>query len=440
MKRKHGTSDATMSRRGFLGMSALAGVGLAGGSPLLTACGGGSASGAGELTWASWANPGEAARYKAFSAFYQKRHKGLDVTWQQVVGDYQTKMMSQLAGGVAPDMFYVGDSQMAKFISTNQLVELTPYLSSAGSPVDKSDFYAGLMDWCYAPDGKGLYGVPMDCNPKVFWFNEDVLRDAGVSQTPAQLFEAGTWDQDALTSMLDKLRATGRHGLVLEANWFDLFGWISTFGGTVVDEDGTAVFDTDPKAQAALGWLFDQLDSGTIKYAGSLPKGQGVDALFYSGQLATIQYGRWILPNLQEVSFGYDVAPMPSASGSEIASVPVYTAAVSVNVNAGDKDAALEFLGTYVSEQGQKYRLGGSGNAVPSIGGLDDVVTADNDPAHDEIFTAIARKGYAIPTTLAHDAQLATDFPLKLDAMLKAENETPASFSQKLCQMLNAGA
>lgn len=439
MERKLGTSEATMSRRGFLGMSALAGVGLAGGSSLLSACGSGGGSGAGEVSWASWANPGEAARYKAFSTHYEKARKGVDVSWQQVVGDYQTKMMSQLAGGVAPDAFYVGDSQMAKFVSTNQLVDLTSYLASDKSPVKETDFFPGLMDWCYSPDGKGLYGVPVDCNPKIFWFNEDVLGQAGVSQTPAQMFEAGTWNQDGITSMLDKIRSsTGKYGMVLEANWFDLFGWITTFGGTVVDEDGTAVFDTDPKAQAALEWLFDQLDSGNISFAGSLPKGQGVDALFYSGQLATIQYGRWILPNLQDVGFGYDVAPMPSESGKDISSVPIYTAAISVNANAGDQDAALEFLGNYVSAEGQRFRLSGSGNAVPSVGGLDGVVTADNDPEHDELFTQIAQKGYAIPTTLAHDAEVAADFPLEIDAMLKSKSETPASFSQKLVQMLNA--
>ena len=62
---------------------------------------------------------------------------------------------------------------------------------------------------------------------------------------------------------------------------------------------------TDPAAAFAGGtWNRDALDD----HGGSLPKGQGVDALFYGGQLATIQYGRWILPNLKKLkNLQYDI-------------------------------------------------------------------------------------------------------------------------------------
>lgn len=60
----------SMSRRRFLTTSALTGVGIAGGGALLSGCGGGESGGAGPaaakgaVTWASWANPGEAERFK----------------------------------------------------------------------------------------------------------------------------------------------------------------------------------------------------------------------------------------------------------------------------------------------------------------------------------------------------------------------------------------
>ena len=64
--------------------------------------------------------------------------------------------------------------------------------------------------------------------------------------------------------MLDKLRAKKKKGLMLGGgNWFDWFGSISTFGGTLFDQSGKAVFDADPKSQEALAWLFEQLKSET---------------------------------------------------------------------------------------------------------------------------------------------------------------------------------
>jgi multiple sugar transport system substrate-binding protein len=37
---------------------------------------------------------------------------------------------------------------------------------------------------------------------------------------------------------------------------------MTTFGGTAFDDSGKAVFDEDAKSQAALTWLFNQMESG----------------------------------------------------------------------------------------------------------------------------------------------------------------------------------
>ena len=440
------TFGRPLARRQFLTGAALAGFGLAGGG-LLAGCGGSDSGGGGNqpaasgdkiggaITWSSWANPGEAERFKQYSKDFQAKY-GTKVTYQTIVGDYQAKLLTQLAGGAASDAFYVGDGQMAKMIETGQLEKLDAFLSSADSPIKTTDVYEGLWQWCKGPDG-GIYGLPVDCNPKVFWFNKGLLQEAGVSQNPAQLYEAGQWNQAALTDMLAKVKATGKRGMVLEGNWFDLMSIITTFGGTAFDESGKAVFDTDPKAQAAVTWLFDQMKSGNISYGGSLPKGQGVDALFYGGQLATIQYGRWILPNLKKLQ--YDIAPMPSESGKDIAPVAVYTAAMSVYAKAKQKDVATKFFGHYVSAEGQRARLSGGGNAVPSVPGLDDIVTEGNLPEHGKLFTEIAAKGYAIPKAIGTNAKVATNLPLEMDKMIKAGNETPQSFTQKLAALINGG-
>jgi multiple sugar transport system substrate-binding protein len=80
-----------------------------------------------------------------------------------------------------------------------------------------------------------------------------------------------------LTDMITKVQAAGKRAITLEAEWGNLFSWITTVGGKVW-EGGKAVFDTDPKAQAAIEWLFELLKSDKMPYAGALPKGQGVDA------------------------------------------------------------------------------------------------------------------------------------------------------------------
>lgn len=265
-----------------------------------------------------------------------------------------------------------------------------------------------------------------------------MLAAAGVAQTPYQMYEAGTWNQAAMTDLLAKIKATGKRGMVFEANWFDLTSWITTFGGTAFDESGKAVMDTDPKALAALDWLVEQLNNGNASYGGALPKGQGVDALFYGQQLATIQYGRWLLPNLKKLKFVYDIAPLPSESGKDVAPVAVYTAAMGVNVKAKDQKAALAFLGAFVSKEGEKARLSGGGNAVPAIAGIEEVLTEGGKPEHGAIFAEIAKNGYAVPKALYTNADKATNFPTKLDAFMKAGNLTGKSLATQAAMLLNA--
>jgi multiple sugar transport system substrate-binding protein len=420
-----------------------------GSGSVLTACGNGSTGGpggnaggggggaGGSLTWGSWANPGEGERFKQYSKDYQQKN-GTAITWQQVVGDYQAKILTQLAGGTAPDAFYVGDSSMAPLVGSGKLVDLTEYLNSADSPVKPDSTFPGLIQWCKGENG-GLYGVPVDCNPKVFWFNKGLLDQAGVTTNPAAAFEAGSWNQAALDDLLNKVKGTGKRGMVVEANWFDIASLITTFGGTAFD-DKKAVFDQDSKAMEVLGWLFDHFKAETITYGGSLPKGQGVDALFYGGQLATIQYGRWILPNLKKLkNLQFDIAPMPSDTGKDIKPVAVYTAAMSVNTDAKNKEGALKFMANYVSADGQRARLSGGGNAVPSTKGLDEVVTEGGLPEHGKYFVEVAAKGYAIPLAIARKAKVSTNLGTEIDKVIKSGADAK-TFATKIAAFINGGS
>jgi len=440
----------SVSRRSFLATSAIAGASVAGSGALLAACGGGSGSptpqgsgggsGAGlsgSLTWGSWANPGEAERFRQYTADFMKRNPDTKVTFQVVTGDYASKMLTQLSGGTAPDAFYVGDTLIAKAIENKVLVELGQY------PEIKAAYdatYKGLRDWAKSADG-GIYGIDVDCNPNLLWFNKKILDAAGVTQDPAAAFEAGAWNQAAITDLLTKVKATGKRGVTMENGSGDLFSWITTFGGKTFDDSGKAIFDTDEKAQAALTWLPQQVANGNITYAGALPKGQGAEALFYAGQMAMVPKGRWILPNLKKLksTVTYDIAPFPSEDGKTVAPVAVYTACMSVNAKAKDPNLAKGFLTDFVGMSGQKFRLSGGGNAVPTVVGLEDIVTEGNDPPHGATFANVAKEGYAVPTVFVTDSKKNADFPLKNDLLMKdIQNQTAKTYATELCNLLNA--
>jgi multiple sugar transport system substrate-binding protein len=451
------TRDAlgrTISRRSFLASTAVAAVSVTGSGALFAGCGSGQgagpAGGAGEegagadaatgrggaVTWGSWANPGEAERFRQVSQAYEKEYE-TNVTFQIVTGDYLPKLLTQLAGGSAPDAFYVNTEGAAKLIESNNLVDLTEFSSKPDSPVKVEDFYPGLLPWTQS-SGK-TYGLPVDCNPLVFWFNQDLIGAAGVSQNPVQLHEAGTWNRDALDDFLAKVKASGKRGLVIAGEWAYWLSWMTTFGGKPIDnESNKAVFNEDPKSMETLEWIFDGMASENITYGGSLPKGQGIDALFYAQQLASCQMGRWILPNLKKLKFNYDIAPYPSEDGKTIMPVNIPVAAMGVNAKAKDPDAALWWTTRYVSVDGQRARLAGGGNAVPSIPGVEEIVTEGNLPAHASFWNEVAKVGYAIPLAIAKNAEVAANINSEIDKVIKSGADAQ-EFADKICAFINGG-
>ncbi|HEY0694747.1 MAG TPA: sugar ABC transporter substrate-binding protein [Kribbella sp.] len=431
-----------ISRRRFLATTAVAGVGS---SALLTACAGGSSGGASSapgkgstVTWGSWANPGEAERFRQISKDYEKAN-GTKVTFQVVVGDYGAKLLTQLAGNSAPDVFYIQDIGMQKLIQSKNLTDFTQFTSKPDSPVKIDDLYPNLMEWCKPADGSpGTYGLVVDCNPIVFWFNKDMAAAAGISQNPAQLHESGAWNRDALDDFLTKIKATGKRGMILEGGFGPLFSWMTAFGGKVV-EGNNAIFNEDAKSMETLEWLWQGMAGGKITYGGTLPKGQGIDALFYGKQVASCQMGRWILPNLRKLKFGYDIAPFASADGKTIPPTIVYTAAIGVNAKAKDPEAAMYFATRYVNKDGQKARLSGGGNAVPATAGLEDVVKEGGLPEHGAWFTEIAKKGYAIPPAIASKATVGANLATEMDKSIKA-GDSAKTFADKICKFINSGS
>lgn len=415
-----------VSRRTLLG-------GAIGVAALLAGCGsrGTSAgSGADTISWSGWALQGDVA---PFNEFYTEE-TGVEVDYQQVTGDYVQKMRTQLVGGQAPDAFWVDDSIMGQAITSQLTVNLSELAEQSGIDFAFDQFYPALSQFCQAPDGS-FYGLPIDSNPMAFWFNKDLLAQAGITTDPAQLQEAGSWDQNALTTMLGQLKDAGIQGLVYESSWWSIFTWMSTFGGTVFDDTGRAVFQEDPAALDALEWLFDQTAEGTATYAGSLPEGQGVDALFYSGQLATLQYGRWVLANLKKLSFGYDIAPLPSSTGADISSVAILVGAMCVNPDAGDVDAAGRFVAAFTGEEGARVRLSASDLAVPALSGIEDLVTEDGVPEHAAWFNEIAAVAFH-PTFLRDFPDRNVGLPQTMDTLLR-DGVDAKTFADRTAALIN---
>ncbi len=192
-----------------LGMASLAGIRV----PLV------GAQDAVEVTWTSWGNTGEVKNLQNFTDDYNASQSAVKAKYGPIPTDgYDAKLLTQLNGGTAPDLFYVGDGQASTLIKNSVVMDLTELLSGATSKSKPEDFAGDLWGPSKTADGK-LYGVPVDCNPLVIWYNKKLLQDAGITDVPADLYEKGAWTWDAFQSMLDKIKESGKTPLILDGWW-----------------------------------------------------------------------------------------------------------------------------------------------------------------------------------------------------------------------------
>lgn len=310
------------SRRSFLASSALAAAAVAGGVPLLSACGGsagedregatsgkaadkllpayvaskqaapdipsknGSAAGfTGKVELAGLAASvpkalGTGAPLKVMSPFWGSPPKGdcayyraLDkaagtkITWQNQDGNtYGQKLGAVLASSAVPDMVVVPSWELVGKISnavTAKFMDLGPYL--AGDKVRKYPNLAAIPSdsWKMGIFGGALRGVPMPTASATFniaYYRKDVFDKKGY-EVPTSPDSFLSWAKEA-TSAKAKVYACG------DMTWtaFNVFG-VRPSGslGWHIEDDGKLRYRIEqPEYLEALEWTRKLFDAGVV--------------------------------------------------------------------------------------------------------------------------------------------------------------------------------
>ena len=76
------------------------------------------------ITFSGWGDETEQQIYRDSIARFEAVCPGVTVNFEPIPADFQTKLKAQMAGGTAPDVFYVDDQLMTAFAPSGQLLAL----------------------------------------------------------------------------------------------------------------------------------------------------------------------------------------------------------------------------------------------------------------------------------------------------------------------------
>ncbi len=382
-----------ISRR-TVGALALA---LTAGAALSACSGSGGGGGKGSVTWSTWGSPDDLKSFDRFQEAFKKDHSDISLTFQPTASydEYHSKLLTQLSSGTAPDVFYVGDDHIAAFIRNDVLMPLDDRLSASGSAITQKDFAANLLEVSTYEDH--IYGLPNDVNPDTLWYDKQALQAAGITDDPATLAESDAWTTDAFFEMTSKLHAAGLTGGVFYNYWATHDGWMTSQGGTVYDDSGAYVANTDATSVAAMDEFAQRFQAGELVVADLMPEGAGPDSLLVTHKLGFFAAGRYEIGVIEGAGVDkalYDIVRWPTPSGAA-GSTGVAASYLAINKKAADVEAAYTFFSEFLSAKGQKLRLETTGTAVPSITGADDLVTDAGYPAHAQTMLEMRDDGYS---------------------------------------------
>ena len=414
-------NGSTIDRRIFLTGSLSTAALLA-----LTACGPGAGGTAADrsasITWSTWGTPEEGQRFKKFNEQFKRDRPDIAATLQMVpsYSDYHSKLLTQLTSGTAPDVFYVGDDYMGKFVEAGVLMNLDSVVNAADGAIKAADFNPALFG--AAKTDKGLFALPNDCNPDVMWFDKTALAAAGITENPAELAAAGKWTVEKFLGMCSKLAGVGMHGALFWNYWATHWSWVAANGGTVFDAAGNFVLPQDAAALKALKSLGEGFQQKHFTVADTLPEGSGGDSLFATHKAGFYVQGRYGIATAEQSGNkdNYDIAPWPSVSGKPGAS-GVAASYLVINAQSKSPEAATTFLQDFLSAKGQSLRLADGGNAVPSIKGADAVVLDGSYPAHAQTFLDLRDAGFSDYAKEAKVPGLSSDISTALLALYEGK-------------------
>jgi N,N'-diacetylchitobiose transport system substrate-binding protein len=172
----------------------------------------------------SWPNVVSAA-----NAAFQKQHPGVDVKVQyQEWGTHLGKFDATLAGGNAPDVIEMGNTEMTKYMAAGAFQDL----SASKSQFDNSSTWLQGLAASGRYNGK-LYGVPYYAGSRVVTYRTDLFRQAGIGSAPRSL---GQFTADA--RKLDK--KFGKKGFspvyIAGTDWYVALSFVYDYGGKIATQ------------------------------------------------------------------------------------------------------------------------------------------------------------------------------------------------------------
>ena len=323
------------------------------------------------IVLSGWGDQTEQQIYKDAIVRFNKIYPDVIVDYQPIPADFQTKLKAMMAGGTAPDVFYVDDQLMTAFGTTGQLLQLDSYMAEAD--VSRGDFIDSLLT-LFTLDSK-TYGLPKDWGTLGLVYLPAAFKEAGIDEPT----DDWTWDDlaEAAGIIAEK---TDYAGFGQNADWARFAPWAFANGGTYTNADFSKGTMNTSAVKGAAEYLLKMKNDGALVTSSDVGAGWCGEAI--GKELIAMTYeGGWMVNYMRndfpDVNWkAVQVAKAPNGERSNV----IFTNAIGVNANTKYPRAAAVFT-LYLTSRENQAEVAATGFAYPAHPDQLDLIQDPNDRA-----------------------------------------------------------
>ncbi len=256
------------------------------------------------------------------------------------------KLLAALAAGNPPDMSQCFENWAAKFNQSKALADLTPYIN-AKDGLNKSeldDIWPVLLK-----DGQlngKQYMFPFNKSTYVLYYNEDMLKEAGISDPPK------TWDEfaDQAKKLTKGPNQWGTDFSLLDGYENIFEAMVAEWGGTMLNAAQTkSTFNQEPGQKALQFWV-DLVKSGAAHRVSSR-EDQGDFGSKHIGLYVSTIAGYSFVQQAVGGKFKWKVAPLPAGPNGQHTEITGTNACIFAKSAKDVQQGAFQFIKYFTSRQ-----------------------------------------------------------------------------------------
>jgi multiple sugar transport system substrate-binding protein len=241
----------------------------------------------------TWAGQSEAKELQAILDKLNAASQSYEIVQDSNPADYDTRIVTQLAGDSGPDLFWVSAQNAAKYASQGVLLDITDRLKGSNAPAAQLDDYFKSSLSPFTIQDK-IYGLPWLQQPVVMYVNKSLFDKSGIG------YPTDTWKWVDFTKAATQLTVdkNGKHPGDAGFDSKNIVQWGTTLngwppaqmfiwqnGGDVISEDLSNSPIDSPQAMEALKFYSD-LIKGSLAPSQQIIRDRGFDTMFRNGQVA----------------------------------------------------------------------------------------------------------------------------------------------------------